>query len=283
MKNLPTLLLFSALAATGLFAQNQSCCALASNETSVAQFAALGKQTDFVEAHALPLETQHRAVGKDITYKVEGGKDANAYLVKSGEATNNYIFVIHEWWGLNDHIRREADSLAEALGNVTVLALDLYDGQVATTREDASTYMQSVKEERAEAIIMGARAYAGKEARIATIGWCFGGGWSLKTSLLLEDQAAGCVIYYGMPVRDSAQLAGLKCDVLGIFASRDKWITPEVAEEFRKLVEETDNDISTHIFEADHAFANPSSSRYDQKDAAQARALTRTFLHQRFE
>ena len=256
---------------------------MAANESSTAQFAALGKQGDFVQAHALPLESKHRAVGKDITYKVEGGEDANAYLVKSGEATDNYIFVIHEWWGLNDHIRREADSLAATLDNVTVMALDLYDGQVATTREDASKYMQSVKEERAEAIIMGARKYAGEDANIATIGWCFGGGWSLKTSLLLEDQAAGCVIYYGMPVRDSAQLAVLKCDVLGIFASRDKWITPEVAEEFRQIVEKTDNDVSTHIFEADHAFANPSSSRYDQEDAAQARALTRTFLRQRFE
>lgn len=283
MKNILAPLIFIFLLASNLQAQKPSCCALASESSATAQFAALGHQADFVKAHDLPLETSHLAVGKDITFKVKGGEDANAYLATSAEGSNNFIFVIHEWWGLNDHIRREADSLAVALGNVTVLALDLYDGNVATTRENARKYMQSVKEERAEAIIMGARNYAGEDARIATIGWCFGGGWSLKTSLLLQDQAAGCVIYYGMPVRDSAKLATLNCDVLGIFASRDGWITPAIAEEFRAMVEKTDNDVSTHIFKADHAFANPSSTRYDQEDAAQARALTRTFLRQRFK
>jgi carboxymethylenebutenolidase len=251
--------------------------------SATAQFAALGKQSAFVQAHALPHASTHQASGKDITFPAADGNEASAYLVRQGNATNHYVFVIHEWWGLNEHIRREADSLAAALGNVTVMALDLYDGKVATTRENASKYMQSVKETRANAIIKGASDYAGEDASIATIGWCFGGGWSLKASLLLEEKAAGCVIYYGMPVRDSAQLTALRCDVLGIFASRDRWITPEIAEEFRQLVESTDNNISTHVFKADHAFANPSSSRYDQEDAAQARALTRTFLRQRFE
>lgn len=270
-----------------LSAQTMACCQLETHAT--AQFASLGSDNAFLGAHALPLTTDHQAEGKEIRFEVSSaslgvtGEEGRAYFVKAEQETDNYIFVIHEWWGLNDHIRREADSLAAVIGNVNVMALDLYDGKVATTRENASKYMQSVDKARAEAIILGARAYAGREAKIATIGWCFGGGWSLQTSLLLEEQAAGCIIYYGMPTRDSVQLATLQCDVMGIFASRDRWITPEIVEDFRQIVEKTDREISVHMFEADHAFANPSSSRYEESDAMQARALTRVFLKQRFQ
>ncbi|MFK7970981.1 MAG: dienelactone hydrolase family protein [Bacteroidia bacterium] len=282
MKNIIlSLFVFFCFVPISLEAQTMACCSLEPSAT--ADFAALGTDEGFVAAHDLPLETTHLAAGKEIRFPIEGGEKGRGYWVEAAEPTDHYIFVIHEWWGLNDHIRREADSLAAALGNVNVLAIDMYDGKVATTRENASKYMQVVKAERAEAIILGAKAYAGESASIATIGWCFGGGWSLKTSLLLGDQAAGCVIYYGMPVRDSAKLAALSCDVLGIFASRDRWITPEIVEDFRQTVEKTDNNISVHMFKADHAFANPSSSRYDQEDAMQARALTRTFLKQRFD
>ena len=260
-------------------AQDIACCQL--NTSANAQFASLGTDGEFVVAHALPLETTHTAGGEAIRFTVEGGEEGRAYLVKAATPTNNYIFVIHEWWGLNDHIRREADSLAAVMGNVHVIALDLYDGKVATTRENASKYMQGVKQERAEAIIKGARVYVGKDAKVATIGWCFGGGWSLQTSLLLEEQAAGCVIYYGMPLQEAEKLKSLKSNVLGIFAEKDGWITPEVVNNFKETAEGVGKKVTIHQFDADHAFANPSSERYNKEAATKANALVLEFLKER--
>ena len=129
-------------------------------------------------------------------------KTGSAYVLKAPEEGSDYLFVIHEWWGLNDHIKQEAERLqAELGGNINVMALDLYDGKVATTREDASKYMQASTEERGAAIIQGAINHAGTTAKIATVGWCFGGGWSLKSSILAGEQGAGCVITTECPYK----------------------------------------------------------------------------------
>jgi carboxymethylenebutenolidase len=163
-------------------------------------------------------------------------------------------------------------------GQVTVVALDMYDGKVTTSRDDANEFMKAVSEERAKSIIQGAINRTGEFAEIATIGWCFGGGWSLKASIMAEDKGAGCVIYYGMPVQEAAALAPIQSDILGIFASEDKWITPQVANDFEVLAKATGKNIENHIFEAQHAFANPSSESYSSEAATEANTLAREFL-----
>ncbi|MBK5283981.1 MAG: dienelactone hydrolase family protein, partial [Bacteroidia bacterium] len=157
-----------------------SCCSTA----STTEFAMLGKNESFRSSHLSPLPFHFVPVkGKLISIKAGDGKQATVFEVRADMPTENYLFVIHEWWGLNDYIKQEAEKLQEELGNVNVLALDLYDGKVAANKEDAGKYMGEAKEERIRAIINGAISYAGKEAHIQTIGWCFGGGWSLQTSI----------------------------------------------------------------------------------------------------
>jgi carboxymethylenebutenolidase len=283
------LITFVALLAINLSNAQQSCCQMADKaaekktENTVA-FASLADETDFRNAHKLPASYRlENPAGQMIEFETADGKRGKAYAVMAAEESKQYVLMIHEWWGLNDHIKEEADRLAKELGHVNVMALDLYDGQVATTRENAAKYMQSVTTDRAQAIIQGAISKAGESARIATIGWCFGGGWSLRASLLAGDQAAGCVMYYGMPIRDAEQLKGLQADVLGIFASRDGWITPEVVEEFENSLEEAGKESSIHMFDADHAFANPSRDVYDKEDAEKAYALSLAFLRERLK
>ncbi len=53
------------------------------------------------------------------------------------------VLVVHEWWGLNDYIKRRATMLAE-LG-YTALAVDMYgDGKVADNPGDAGALMNAV-------------------------------------------------------------------------------------------------------------------------------------------
>lgn len=250
------------------------------DKEGMAQFA---EDEKFKDAHDTPEENDHQAAGEMITFKTADGTDATAYALMATEPTDKYLLVIHEWWGLNDHIKEEADRLFGQLDDVNVMALDMYDGKVATNPDEAGQFMQAVKEERAEAIVKGAIAKAGANAKIGTIGWCFGGGWSLKSSIMAGEQGAGCVIYYGMPVQDATALAPLKADVLGIFAEQDGWITPEVVNKFSDLAKATGKKVETHQFDAAHAFANPSNPKYDEAAAKEANALALNFLKERLQ
>lgn len=269
---------------TTALSYSQSCCqlAFASNEGNMAEFTT---DENFVASHQIPLEYTHNSSvgGEMITFKTKDITDGNAYLVKSKTKSNKWLFVYQEWWGLNDHIKKQADILYNEMGgNVNVLAIDMYDGKVATTREDAAKYMQGADEKRLENIVNGALAYAGKKAKVASIGWCFGGGWSLKSAILTKKQAVGSVMYYGMPVQDVEKLKTLKCEVLGLFAT-EEWISKKVIEEFAANMKTANKSLNYKIFEAAHAFANPSNPKFDEKAATEANAMAVKFLKEKFK
>jgi len=252
-----------------------SCCSPKATES----FADLGNDESFVSVHQEPVKmVSFAARGSMMNYAVTGGDDGQAYYLKANSASNNWLFVIHEWWGLNEHIKKQAEALQDSLGNVHVICLDLYDGKNTDKREEASALMSGAKEERIEALIEGAIAFAGTEASIATVGWCFGGGWSLQTALLGKDQATSCVVYYGMPEQNLKKLAALNAPVLGIFASEDKWINPKVVENFEANMVEAMKELETVTFQAEHAFANPSNPQYDAEATSQAMRLTLDFI-----
>ena len=50
--------------------------------------------------------------------------------------------MIHEWWGLNNHIKDMANLLAKV--GYVVLAADLYNGKVAADPNEAGNLVQSV-------------------------------------------------------------------------------------------------------------------------------------------
>jgi len=237
------------------------------------------EEKSFKDAHDTPKEIDAKFDGETVKFPTSDGKIGTAFMVRAADS-DKYLLMIHEWWGLNGHITQEAERYAEAL-NVNVMALDLYDGNVADNPDDASRFMKAVKEERAEAVVKGALAFAGENAKIGTIGWCFGGGWSLKSALLAGKQADACVIYYGMPINDAKQLATLDTDVLGIWADKDQWITPEVAKKFGSVMKATGKKFISHSFDADHAFANPSSERYVETAATEANKIALEYLKER--
>src|SRR4051794_9555872 len=238
-----------------------NCC----TPTATEKFAMLASDKSFIMSHAEPLPfTYKSAKGHDITYKTSDGTDAHAWEVKADTNTNYYLFVVHEWWGLNDYIKQETEKLSNELG-VNAIALDLYDNKVATTREDAGKIMQTVKQDRAMAIIHGAYNYVGPNAKVLTIGWCFGGGWSLQTAIEGGTQVVGCVMYYGMPEKDADRLKKLNCDVIGFFAKKDQWINPQVVEEFKQNMQKAGKNVTTYEYDADHGFANPSNPIYNKE------------------
>jgi len=251
-------IIMSLLLATNLVAQDGiTVC----HTPATDKFALFASNKSFNADHQMPREYVHYTTegGKMITFKCPDGTTANAYLIEAKKKTNNWVFVFQEWWGLNDNVKRQSEDLYKDLGNVNVIALDMYDGKLATTKEDAGKYMGEFKMERGMQIILGVQNFAGKDAKIGTVGWCFGGGLSLQATLAYGKQAAACVVYYGMPEGDVERLKTLNTDVLGIFGTKDGWINGEVVKKFEVDMKSANKKLIVKNYEADHAFANPSN------------------------
>lgn len=217
--------------------------------------------------------------GKMVSLSLDGGGSASAYVARPKQAVSGGILVLHEWWGLNDFIKSQADAFA-AQGYLT-LAVDLYGGKVATTPDDAGKLMNGLDAKHAAAVEKAGVAWLVKHLhgkKLVTLGWCAGGGQSLLASLGSPQSVSATVMYYGMPVTDVAQLKTLRGPVLGIWAKKDGWITPDKVDAFDKALTEAGVKHSFHSFDADHAFANPTGGRYNPPAAAEADAITQKFL-----
>ncbi len=238
-------------------------------------------EATFKALHELKEGEAPKLVGKDL--KLGEGK---AYLsMPEGKGPCPGVVVIHEWWGLNAHVKHWADRLAA--DGYAALAVDMYGGEVAKTRDDAMRLMQSVDEKAGTAVIADAlqflKTHQGIEAkRLAAIGWCFGGGWSLRAALRFGDLDAA-VVYYGRLKTDPAQLKAIKASVLGVFGNQDRGIPPATVDSFEKGLKAAGVAHTIHRYDANHAFANPSSARYDARSASDAWSKVRAFLAQRLK
>jgi carboxymethylenebutenolidase len=237
---------------------------------------------EFQALHPAPLPFDYEGKGQMINFAVSDGKEAKAYLVKAKKKSKKWLFVYQEWWGLNEYIKQQSDIFYKDLGeDVNVLALDMYDGKATSDPKEAGKFMSETNETRLENIVKGARAFAGKKAKIASVGWCFGGGWSLKSALICEKQSVGAVMYYGMPVKDVEKLKTLNCDVLGLFATEER-ISKKVIEEFSANMKTAGKQLDYTIYDAVHGFANPSNPKFDEAKSKEAYSKAINYLRQKF-
>jgi carboxymethylenebutenolidase len=249
--------------------------------------AALAAEPEVTDAgSAVPAHQKHPVdpkpptpKGKSVELTLPDGKTSTAYVARPRGAPHGGLLVLHEWWGLNDWVKADADRYA-AQGYL-VLAVDLFGGSVATTADEAQKLMSALDDKTAtEVEVAGvdwlARALPGK--KIATLGWSMGGGQSLNASLASASKVGATVIYYGLPVTDVNLLRKLQGPVLGIWAKRDGWITPEKVAAFDLALKDASIKHEFRSYDADHAFANPSGSRYNPAAAQDANEATRRFL-----
>ncbi|NJL85623.1 MAG: dienelactone hydrolase family protein [Leptolyngbyaceae cyanobacterium SM1_1_3] len=231
-------------------------------------------------APAIPVTTE------TVTYATVDGEPVTGYLAKPEGAESRLpaIIAIHEWWGLNDNIRAVSARLAGE--GYTVLAVDLYNNRVAENAVAARKLVGEVEDnpESAEANLKQAYDYlVNEQAAIAvgSVGWCFGGGWSLQTGLLLPEQLDALAIYYGRLVSEPEQLAPLQMPIAGFFGANDRSIPVDQVRAFESALQSLDKAVEIYIYEnAGHAFANPSGERYVPEAAADAWAKTTEFFAQ---
>ncbi len=249
--------------------------------TGVAEMQSFALDLDFQNLHPSPVKVVFEGMGTMTTFKTDDGATASGYLIKAKKKSKKWLFVYQEWWGLNDHIKKEAEKFyADLGGKVNVIALDMYDGKVATEAKDAGKYMSEAKETRLTSIIKGAYNLAGSKAIVANVGWCFGGSLSIKSALIGGKNNVGSVIYYGMPVRDVELLKTLNSDVLGLFATETR-ISKEVIEDFAAKMKEAGKSLDYTIYKGVHGFANPSNPKHDPAETADAYGKAISYLKTR--
>jgi carboxymethylenebutenolidase len=276
------LLFLCVVLSTSVFAQKQSCCQL---PTITDKNTALALNDDFAASHAEPLAfTLENPKGEMISFKTNDGRTGSAYYIKaSQQPAKKVLFVFQEWWGVNDYIKQEAEKLQSELPGVDVYTIDLYDGKVASTREEAQKYVSEMTDERARTIIRGAFTHVGPKVKVATLGWCFGGSWSLQAAIMGGKQMKACVMYYGTPENDLTKLKQLKCDVLGIFAEKDNHINVETVKTFEDNMKKAGKKIVVFNYVAEHAFANPSNPQYNKEATEDAHKKVMAYLTQRLK
>ena len=233
----------------------------------------------FAALHPAPMNVNpENLLGKMIHFDAADGNQASGYFIPAKKKTNKWLIVIQEWWGLNDNIKIEADKYFTDLGDMNVIALDMYDGKVANTPDSAMKLMRGADMGRMTAIIQGAIKKSGGDARIYSVGWCFGGMWSLQTAILAGPQAKGTIMYYGRPETNMDKIKSIQCDILGFFGNLDQAPSPAMVNEFEKNMKEAGKNLSVNRYEAGHGFANPSNPSYNVTATADAYAKAIAFL-----
>ena len=236
---------------------------------------------------ASPLTTYEPATpvsGETVAYHAADGQTVEGWLSRPDNAVGDLpaLIVIHEWWGLNDNVRRAAERLAGE-GYVT-LAVDLHRGNTAATPKDAMLMSRTLSAAKPAAVanLGDAIAYLRDTVgatRIGVIGWCQGGAWSLNTALSYPSDIDAAVIYYGRVTDDPAELEVLDMPVLGIFAGDDFIVPPKMAYQFAAAMSGLKKDLEFYMYrDAAHAFSNPSGQEYNAVAAADAWQRTTAFL-----
>lgn len=221
--------------------------------------------------------------GQAVTYATVNGQPITGYLAQP-EGTDTAlpaIITIHEWWGLNENIEAMTRRLAGE--GYTALAIDLYGGEVATEPAQARELVRSVTDspDATQANITQAAQFLEEEysaPKLGSIGWCFGGNWSLRTGLLLPDLDA-MAIYYGQLILAPEALDGLDMPIIGFFGANDTSIPVEDVENFESALANLGKTADINLYpNVGHAFANPSGQNYSAEAAEDAWQKTTAFF-----
>lgn len=230
----------------------------------------------FLASWAMPVP----AVAGGMITLTQGSTKLTGYLaLPTGDGTHPGVIVIHEWWGLNDWVKQQSDSLAK-LGYVT-FAVDLYKGRVAHDAETAHQLVSGLAEDEALVILRAGvdflRARSDVRAHaIGSIGWCMGGKYSIRLAAV-DPGIRASVMYYGAPITDQAVIRGIQAAVLGNFGAEDRGPSPDQVKAFETALKTAKKKVDFKVYpNAGHAFANVNNPWGGYRESAAKDAWKRT-------
>jgi dienelactone hydrolase len=211
--------------------------------------------------------------GREVEYRT-GDTVLKGYLVQDTalKGKRPAVLVVHEWWGHNEYARKRAWMLAK-LG-YGALAVDMYgDGKTAQHPDDAGRFAGEVMKNKAvgEARFNAALDFIKQQpsvdpARIAAIGYCFGGGVVLHMARQGAD-LKGVVSFHGSLATDApAKEGAVKAKVLVFSGEADKMIPPEQVAAFKDEMTKAGASFRFVGYPGVmHSFTNPDADAYAKK------------------
>lgn len=192
----------------------------------------------------------------------------SAFVVIPEEPSGRAVLVIHEWWGLVEHVKSIARRLAEE--GFIAIAPDLYYGKTAANAEEASKMMHALAIEDGLATISATIDAASNEFgmhHFGIIGFCMGGTFALRAACELEGISAAAPFYGDIPEEDV--LKKLRVPTIFVSGKRDGWITPEKVARLEEVAEKYELPLESLKYDADHAFFNDTRPEVYNKVAAE--------------
>ncbi len=220
-------------------------------------------------------------MGEMVQFPNNGGS-TSGYVSVPDSGTGPGVIVIQEWWGLVDHIKEVCDRFASQ--GFVALAPDLYHGKTTKSPDEAGKLMMALRIDEAEKDLRAAADYLSIQdstasKKIGVVGFCMGGALALFTAT--KNPAIGaCVVFYGGHPNVKPDLPNLHAPMLGLYADRDDFVTPDSVRELERKLKDLGKEVDVKIYpDADHAFFNDARPEvYNAGAAADAWQRTVEFL-----
>jgi len=217
--------------------------------------------------------------GKMVDFPSNGGKTA-AYLATPASGKGPGVLVIQEWWGLVGHIKSVCDRFAAE--GFTALAPDMYHGQTASEPDGAGKLFMALNIAQAEKDLRGAVDYLAQQSssqKVGAVGFCMGGQLALFAGSV-NPKVGAVVNFYGIHPNVKPDYTKLQGPVLGLFAEKDGFVTPQTARDVDAAIKKAGKQSEIHIYpNVDHAFFNDENAgAYNKAAADDAWRRTLTFF-----
>lgn len=196
--------------------------------------------------------------GENVAYFQADPKAMGYLAVPEGQGPFPAVILIHEWNGLVPRVKETADAFA-AEGYVA-LAADLYSGRLGSNPEENMALVRETLAQpdqlianlnAAVQLLKGRNDATGK---VATIGWCYGGGVALSFAMGGEHHD-GTAIFYGRLLDDPEQMKHIHHEIYGTFAKNDQNIPVDSVNKFVATLRSIGIRNDVHIYDAvNHGF-----------------------------
>ena len=217
--------------------------------------------------------------GKMVEF-VANGTTTAGYLATPPAGKGPGVLVIQEWWGLVGHIKSVCDRFAAE--GFSALAPDMYHGKTASEPDGAGKLFMALNIGQAEKDLRGAAKFLAQHsstAKLGAVGFCMGGQLALFAATL-NPSIGACVNFYGIHPNVKPDYAKLAGPVLGLYAEKDGFVTPQVARDVDAAIKKAGKQSEIHVYPGvDHAFFNDERADvYDKAAAADAWRRTLAFF-----
>ena len=206
--------------------------------------------------------------GTMVEFSSNGAK-TSAYIATPASGKGPGVIVIQEWWGLVGHIKSVCDRFAAE--GFSALAPDMYHGKTADEPDGAGKLFMALNIAQAEKDLRGAAQYLAQHsstAKLGAVGFCMGGQLALFAATL-NPSVGATVNFYGIHPNVKPDYTKLSGPVLGLFAEKDGFVTPQVAKDVDAAIKQAGKQSEIHIYPGvDHAFFNDERADVYNKAAA---------------